>query len=62
MIWLVRSAMCALFPFWALGAVQVVRYRRRAIAHLRRVHPGAVEQLQRGEPFAHPGFDDREGV
>lgn len=57
-----RVAMCGLFPFWALGAVQVVRYRRRAIAHLRRVHPGAVEQLQRGEPFAHPGFPDREGV
>src|SRR3712207_4674090 len=57
-----RVAMCALYPFWVLGTVQVLRYRRRAIAHLRRVHPGAVEQLQRGEPFAHPGFDDREGV
>jgi len=57
-----RVAMCGLYPFWALGVVQVLRYRRRAIAHLRRVHPGAVEQLQRGEPFAHPGFDDREGV
>ncbi len=57
-----RVAMCGLYPFWLLGAVQVVRYRRRAIAHLHRVHPGAVEQLQRGEPFAHPGFSDREGV
>jgi MFS family permease len=57
-----RVAMCGLFPFWALGTLQVVRYRRRAIAHLQRVHPGAVEQLQRGEPFAHPGFPDREGV
>ena len=57
-----RVAMCGLYPFWALGVVQVLRYRRRAIAHLRRVHPGAVEQLQRGEPFAHPGFSDREGV
>jgi len=57
-----RVALCGLYPFWLLGAVQVLRFRRRAIAHLRRVHPGAVEQLQRGEPFAHPGFDDREGV
>jgi hypothetical protein len=57
-----RLAMCGLYPFWALGTVQVVRHRRRAIAHLRRVHPGAVEQLQRGEPFVHPGFPDREGV
>ena len=57
-----RVAMCGLYPFWLLGAVQVVRYRRRGIAHLQRVHPGAVEQLQRGEPFAHPGFSDREGV
>jgi hypothetical protein len=57
-----RVAMCGLYPFWALGTVQVLRYRRRAVAHLRRVHPGAVEQLQRGEPFAHPGFADREGV
>ncbi|CAA9275614.1 MAG: Uncharacterized MFS-type transporter [uncultured Actinomycetospora sp.] len=57
-----RVAMCGLYPFWVLGAVQVLRYRRRAIAHLQRVHPGAVEQLQRGEPFAHPGFDDREGL
>jgi sugar phosphate permease len=57
-----RVAMCGLYPFWALGTVQVLRYRRRAVAHLRRVHPGAVEQLQRGEPFAHPGFSDREGV
>ena len=57
-----RVAMCALYPFWVLGTVQVLRYRRRPIAPLRRVPPGAVGQLQRGEPFAHPGFDDREGV
>ena len=57
-----RVAMCGLYPFWVLGTVQVLRYRRRAIDHLRRVHPGAVEQLQRGEPFVHPGFSDREGI
>ena len=53
-----RVAMCALYPFWLLGAVQVVRYRRRAIDHLRHDQPGAVEQLQRGEPFTHPGSSD----
>jgi hypothetical protein len=43
------------YLFWALGAAQVVRYRRRAIAHLHREHPGAVEALRRGEHFVHPG-------
>jgi hypothetical protein len=38
--------------FWIFGAVQIVRYRRRAVAHLKRVHPGAVEALKRGEHFA----------
>jgi hypothetical protein len=42
--------------------VQLVRYRRRAIAHLERYHPGAVEQMQRGEPFLHPGRDDHESL
>ena len=57
-----RAAMSVQYLFWALGAFQVVRYRRRALAHLRRVHPGAIEQMKRGEPFVHPGFADREGV
>jgi sugar phosphate permease len=57
-----RAAMSVQYLFWALGGVQVVRYRRRALAHLRRQHPGAIEQLKRGEPFVHPGFADREGV
>jgi hypothetical protein len=48
--------------FWAFGAVQILRYRRKAISHLRRLHPGAVEALQRGEPVAHLGFHEREGV
>ena len=46
----------------ASGCFQVLRYRRKALAHLRRVHPGAIEQMKRGEPFVHPGFVDREGV
>ena len=44
------------------GAVQVIRYRRKAIAHLQRMHPGVVEQMKRGEAVAHLGFHEREGV
>jgi sugar phosphate permease len=57
-----RVALCVQYLFWGLGVVQILRYRRRGIAHLRRVHPGAVESMRRGEPFVHPGFSDREGV
>ncbi len=57
-----RVAMCVQYVFWGLGAVQVVRYRRKAIAHLARVHPGAIDQLRRGETFVHPGVGEREGV
>ena len=57
-----RVAMSVQYFFWALGAVQMLRYRRKAVAHLRREHPGAVESMKRGEPFVHPGFADREGV
>lgn len=56
-----RVALSVQYAFWALGAFQVLRYRRKAVAHLHRVHPGAVEQLKRGEPFVHPGIG-REGV
>ena len=57
-----RVAMSVQYLFWGLGAFQILRYRRKAVAHLRRVHPGAVESMKRGEPFVHPGFADREGV
>jgi MFS family permease len=57
-----RVALSVQYLFWGVGAVQVLRYRRRAIAHLHRLHPGAVEQMKRGEAFVHPGFVDREGV
>ncbi|WP_181313058.1 MFS transporter [Nocardioides campestrisoli] len=53
-----RLAMATQYVFWVLGAVQVVRYRRRAVAHLRRVHPGAVEQMRAGRPWVHPGLAD----
>lgn len=57
-----RIALSVQYLFWAFGAVQILRYRRKAIAHLRREHPGAIETLKRGEPFVHPGFSDREGL
>jgi len=44
-----------------LGVVQTLRYRRRGLAHLARVHPGSVEQMQAGHPFVHPGIGT-EGV
>ena len=35
---------------------------RKAITHLERVHPGAVEQLRSGRTFVHPGIGDQEGL
>ena len=57
-----RAAFSVQYVFWLVGGIQIVRYRRKAIEHLRRVHPGAIESMKRGEPFVHPGFSDREGV
>lgn len=56
-----RLAMAVQYPFWIFGIVQILRYRRRGLDHLRRVHPGAVEGLQQGRPFVHPGIG-KEGV
>ena len=57
-----KVALSVQYLFWVLGAAQILRYRRKAIAHLHRLHPGAVETLQRGETFVHPGVGDAEGV
>jgi len=57
-----RVALSVQYLFWALGVFQILRFRRKAIHHLHRVHPGAVEELKRGVPFVHPGIGDREGV
>jgi nitrate/nitrite transporter NarK len=57
-----RVALSVQYLFWVVGVVQILRYRARGLAHLRRVHPGAIESMRRGEPFVHPGFSDREGV
>ena len=56
-----RLAMAVQFPFWIFGIVQILRYRRRGLDHLRRVHPGAVEEMRAGRPFVHPGIGT-EGV
>ena len=57
-----RVAMSVQYVFWGIGAVQVIRYRRKALLHLARVHPGAIGQLKRGETFVHPGVGDHEGI
>jgi len=57
-----RVALAVQYVVWVLGAVQILRYRRRAVAHLRRHHPGAVETMKRGEAVVHLGFGDREGL
>ena len=51
------------YVFWGIGVFQVLRYRRKALARTSLAcHPGAIEQLKRGETFVHPGIGDREGV
>ncbi len=52
-----RRAMSVQYVFWLLGVVQILRYRHRALDHLRRVHPGAIEELKAGRLYAHPGED-----
>ena len=56
-----KLAMAVQYVFWTLGVVQTLRYRRRGLAHLARVHPGSVEQMRAGVPFVHPGIGT-EGV
>jgi MFS family permease len=56
-----KLAMAVQYLFWALGVFQTLRYRRRGLAHLDRVHPGSIEQMRAGRPFVHPGIGT-EGV
>ena len=44
-----RLAMAVQFPFWALGAMQIWRYRRKAVRHLTEHHPEALQALRDGE-------------
>ena len=56
-----KLALSVQYLFWAFGIVQILRYRRRGLAHLDRVHPGSIEQMRAGRPFVHPGIGT-EGV
>ncbi|MDX6325236.1 MAG: hypothetical protein QOK15_1590 [Nocardioidaceae bacterium] len=53
-----KVALSVQYLFWVVGAAQILRYRRKAVAHLHSEHPGAVETLRRGEQFVHPGAGD----
>jgi MFS family permease len=50
-----RVAMAVQFPFWALGALQIWRYRRKSLGLLRDHHPDALQALRDGES-ALPGI------
>ncbi|UFN43595.1 MFS transporter [Nocardioides okcheonensis] len=56
-----KLALSVQYLFWAFGIWQILRYRRRGLAHLDRVHPGSIEQMRAGQPFVHPGIGT-EGV
>ena len=56
-----KLALSVQYLFWVFGVVQILRYRRRGLAHLARVHPGSVDQMRAGQPFVHPGIGT-EGV
>ena len=49
-----KVAMSVQFLFWGFGIVQLVRYRRKGLAHLED-YPGALEALRRGEALV-PGL------
>lgn len=50
-----RIAMSVQFLFWGLGAVQLVRYRRKGLRHIEAVSPAALEALRGGETLL-PGI------
>ena len=49
-----RVAMSVQFLFWGVGIVQLIRYRRKGLAHLR-TFPGAIDALRHGEALV-PGL------
>ena len=57
-----RAALSVQYLFWALGIVQILRYRAPRPRPPAPRPPRRVESMRRGEPFVHPGFSDREGV
>ncbi len=46
-----KLALSSQYVLWALGLVQVHRYRRRALDHLAAEHPGALDALRRGDHY-----------
>lgn len=56
-----KLALSVQYVLWAFGVFQTLRYRRRGIDHLARLHPGAIDQMKSGKPFVHPGIGT-EGV
>ena len=50
-----RIAMSVQFLFWGLGAVQLVRYRRKGLEYVDGAHPEALDALRRGETLL-PGI------
>lgn len=51
-----RVALSVQYAVWLLGSVQILRYRRRAIAHMHRHHPEELAAMRGGTPAAHLGF------
>ncbi|WP_299445890.1 nitrate/nitrite transporter [uncultured Phycicoccus sp.] len=50
-----RIAMSVQFLFWGLGAVQLVRYRRKGLRHIETLNPAALAALRDGETLL-PGI------
>ncbi|NHA70240.1 MFS transporter [Phycicoccus flavus] len=50
-----RLAMAVQFLFWGLGAVQLVRYRRKGLRYVESVSPAALDALRGGETLL-PGI------
>ena len=50
-----RVAMSVQFLFWGLGAVQLVRYRRKGLRHIEAMSPDALVALRSGETLL-PGI------
>lgn len=54
-----RVALSVQYAVWLLGSVQILRYRRRAIAHMHRHHPDELDAMRGGTPAVHLGFTER---
>lgn len=57
-----RVAFCVQYAFWGFGVAQMLRYRQRALARMRRDHPDEYAAMRGGQAHAHLGFGDDEGL